>query len=207
MLRLLSLTVFLGLLAGTVCAAETHPFSVHDMLAMDRISDPRVSPDGKLVAFTVSVTDLEANKRRNDIYLAAVDGSWVRRLTAHDASDTQPRWSPDGKSVYFVSTRSGSSQVWRIAVDGGEAEQVTSLPLDVDALEVAPDGELPGVLDGGLPRQDPRRDQGCPRREGEVEGHRDALRPAASSATGTPGRTARATTSSPIRCRPGRPAT
>ncbi|HVN32620.1 MAG TPA: S9 family peptidase [Thermoanaerobaculaceae bacterium] len=140
MLRLLSLTLLLGLLAGTTQAAETHPFSVHDMLAMDRISDPRVSPDGRVVAFVVSVTDLEKNKRRSDLYLAAVDGSWVRRLTTHEAGDTQPRWSRDGKSIYFVSTRSGSSQVWRISVDGGEAEQVTSLPLDVDALEVAPTG-------------------------------------------------------------------
>jgi dipeptidyl aminopeptidase/acylaminoacyl peptidase len=140
MLRLLSLTLLFGLFAGTVQAAETHPFSVHDMLAMDRISDPRVSPDGKVVAFGVSVTDLEKNKRRSDLYLAAADGSWVRRLTTHDAGDTQPRWSRDGKAVYFVSTRSGSSQVWRIATDGGEAEQITRLPLDVDALEVAPTG-------------------------------------------------------------------
>jgi dipeptidyl aminopeptidase/acylaminoacyl peptidase len=142
MLRLLSLALFCGLIAGAAAAADTHPFSVHDMLAMDRISDPRVSPDGKVVAFSVSVTDLEKNKRRSDLHLAAVDGSWVRRLTTHDAGDTQPRWSRDGKSIYFVSTRSGSPQVWRIAVDGGEAEQVTNLPLDVDALEVAPAGDF-----------------------------------------------------------------
>jgi dipeptidyl aminopeptidase/acylaminoacyl peptidase len=157
MLRLLSLTLLFGLLAGTVHAAETHPFSIHDMLAMDRISDPRVSPDGKVVAFAVSVTDLEKNKRRSDLYLAAVDGSWVRRLTTHDAGDTQPRWSRDGKTVYFVSTRSGSSQVWRIAVDGGEAQQVTNLPLDVDALEVGPTGNFlvfsMAVLPGKTPDQ------------------------------------------------------
>jgi dipeptidyl aminopeptidase/acylaminoacyl peptidase len=143
MLRLLSLTFLVGLLAGTVHAAGTHPFSVHDMLAMDRIADPRVSPDGTEVAFSVSVTDFAKNGRRSDLYLAAVDGSWIRRLTTNDANDTQPRWSPDGKAIYFVSTRSGSAQVWRIAVTGGEAEQVTALPLDVDALEVAPNG---GVL-------------------------------------------------------------
>ncbi|MEP0774769.1 MAG: S9 family peptidase [Acidobacteriota bacterium] len=127
-------------LATTSAAAETHPFSVHDMVAMDRISDPQVSPDGTLVAFTVRVTDLAANRGRTDIYLAAVDGGWTRRLTTHEASDSSPRWAPDGKSVYFLSTRSGSSQVWRIPVDGGEAEQVTRLPLDVDALKVAPSG-------------------------------------------------------------------
>jgi dipeptidyl aminopeptidase/acylaminoacyl peptidase len=139
MLRLFSLAVFFGVLAAAG-GAQTHPFSVHDMLAMDRISDPRVSPDGRLVSFTVSVTDIEKNKRRSNLYLAAVDGAWMRRLTTHDASDSQGRWSPDGKSLYFVSSRSGLSQVWKIALDGGEAEQVTRLPLDVDALEVAPTG-------------------------------------------------------------------
>ncbi len=133
-------SVLAMLLGGVAMAAETHPFTVHDMLAMDRISDPRVSPDGARVAFTVRATDLAANKGRTDLYLAGVDGSGVRRLTTSGAGDTQPRWSADGKAIYFVSTRSGSSQVWKIAVDGGEAEQVTRLPLDVDALEVAPGG-------------------------------------------------------------------
>ncbi len=128
-------------IAPLLCrAAEPHPFSVHDMLAMDRISEPRVSPDGTLVAFTVRSTDLEGNRGRFDLYLAATDGSSVRRLTTHDARDTQPRWAPDGKSLYFLSTRSGSSQVWKLPITGGEAEQVTHLSLDLDGLEVSPDG-------------------------------------------------------------------
>ncbi len=142
MLRLFALTLCIGALATAVAAAETHPFSVHDMLAMDRISDPRVSPDGTRVVFTVRVTELAANKGRTSLYLAAVDGSSVRRLTTSEANDSQGRWSPDGRWIYFVSTRSGSSQVWRLPLDGGEAEQVTRLPLDVDALEVAPGGSL-----------------------------------------------------------------
>ena len=120
MLRLLSLTLLCGLVAGMATAAATHPFSVHDMLAMARIPDPRVSPDGKLVAFSVSVTNLEKNKRDSDLHLAATDGSWEKHLTTHADGDTQPRWSPDGKAIYFVSTRSGSAQVWKIAIDGGE---------------------------------------------------------------------------------------
>jgi dipeptidyl aminopeptidase/acylaminoacyl peptidase len=128
------------LVASPAAPAQSHPFSVHDMLAMDRISDPRVSPDGTKVAFTVRVTDLEANRGRQDLYLAATDGSWTRRLTSHEAADTQARWSPDGRVLYFLSDRSGSTQVWRIAVDGGEAEEVTHLPREVDALEVAPGG-------------------------------------------------------------------
>jgi dipeptidyl aminopeptidase/acylaminoacyl peptidase len=130
------------LLAGaSTRAAETHPFSVLDMLAMDRISDPRVSPDGTRVAFTVRVTDMDANKGRNDIWVAALDGSGARRLTSHEANDTQARWAADGKTLYFVSTRAGSAQVFRLPADGGEPEQTSRLPLDVDAIEVVPGGK------------------------------------------------------------------
>ena len=121
-------------------AAETHPFSVHDMLAMDRISEPQPSPDGRRIVFVVSATDLEANKRRTDLYLVGTDGSGLRRLTSHEAADGSPRWSPDGKTIWFLSSRSGSSQVWRISADGGEAEQVTKQPLDVGAFLPSPDG-------------------------------------------------------------------
>jgi dipeptidyl aminopeptidase/acylaminoacyl peptidase len=139
-MRACSLTLLALAVAAPAVSAETHPFSVHDMLAMDRISDPRVSPDGARVAFTVRVTDLEANKGRNDIWIASTAGGSVRRLTTHGANDTQARWAPDGQSLFFVSTRTGSAQVFRVGPDGGEPEAVTKLPLDVDALEVAPGG-------------------------------------------------------------------
>lgn len=129
-------------------AQETHPFSVHDMLAMDRISDPQVSPDGRHIVFVVRETDLEANCGRTDLWLVATDGSGLRRLTSHPQADSNPRWSPDGRDIWFVSSRSGpgpegrcaSSQVWRIALDGGEAQQVTDEKLDVGNLLVSPDG-------------------------------------------------------------------
>jgi dipeptidyl aminopeptidase/acylaminoacyl peptidase len=121
--------------------AATHPFGVNDLVAMERISDPRVSPDGSRVAFVLRTTDLAANGGRFDLWIANTDGSGSRRLTFHEASDTQPRWAPDGRSLYFVSTRTGSAQVHRLRLDGGEPELVTRLPLDVDALEVAPGGQ------------------------------------------------------------------
>src|SRR5262249_49791884 len=91
---------------SAVRAAETHPFSVQDMIAMDRISEPQVSPDGRRIAFVVSALDLPANKRRTDIYMVNTDGSGMRRLTTHEAADTSPRWAPDGRTLYFLSTRS-----------------------------------------------------------------------------------------------------
>ncbi len=124
----------------SVHADETHPFSIQDMLAMDRISDSQVSPDGSQIVFTLRTTDLEADKGRTDLWLVGTDGGGLRRLTSHEGGDSNPRWSPDRKSIYFLSTRSDSSQVWRISIDGGEAEQITDLPLDAANLLVSPDG-------------------------------------------------------------------
>jgi dipeptidyl aminopeptidase/acylaminoacyl peptidase len=142
MRRELAIGALAVLCAATATAAERHAFSVHDMLAMDRIGDPRVSPDGGTVAFTVRVTDVRANRARVDIYVASVDGASIRRLTTHDAADTLPQWSPSGHAILFLSTRSGSSQVWSVPIDGGEATQVTRMPLDVDAFQVSPNGRF-----------------------------------------------------------------
>ncbi|MBM4027977.1 MAG: S9 family peptidase, partial [Planctomycetes bacterium] len=118
----------------------THPFSVRDMLAMDRISDPQVSPDGTSVVFGVRRTDLEANRGRMDLWIVATEGTGLRRLTSHPESDSNPRWGPDSRTIWFLSSRSGSSQVWKISADGGEAQQVTDEPLEVGNLLVSPDG-------------------------------------------------------------------
>ena len=75
-------------------AAEPHPFTVHDLLAMQRISDPQVSPDGTRVLFTLRTTDLEGNAGRNDLWLVGTDGSGLRQITTHKSGDFNGRWSP-----------------------------------------------------------------------------------------------------------------
>ncbi len=125
-------------------AEETHAFSVSDMLAMGRISDPQVSPDEKQLVFTLRTTDLDANRGRTDLWMVHIDGTGLFRLTSHPSSDFSPRWSPDGKIIWFLSSRSGSSQIWRIHPDGGEAQQVTDFPLDVSNLVVSPSGKYIG---------------------------------------------------------------
>ncbi|MEJ2703261.1 MAG: S9 family peptidase [Sedimentisphaerales bacterium] len=139
---LLSICLFVNLGLGVATGrGQTHPFSVHDMLAMDRLSDPQVSPDGKWIVFVRRVTDFEANKGRTDLWLVGMDGTGLRQFTTNPEADSNPCWAPDGKSIWFISGRSGSSQVWRIRMDGGEAEQVTYEPLDVGNLIVSPDGK------------------------------------------------------------------
>ena len=145
-LALLTLAFLVSAVPVALAAVrDAHPFEVRDLVAFDRISEPRVSPDGTRVVFTVSSLDLDANRRRSDLWIAAVDGSGARRLTRHEASDTSAAWAPDGKSVFFLSTRTGSSQVFRLPLDGGEAQPVTSLPLDVGSFALSPDGTLLAV--------------------------------------------------------------
>jgi dipeptidyl aminopeptidase/acylaminoacyl peptidase len=83
--------------------------------------------------------DLEANKGRRNLWVAATDGSGASQLTTHAANDSSPRWAGDS-TLYFLSSRSGSSQVWKMGTTGGEAVQVTDLPLGVEALKVGPNG-------------------------------------------------------------------
>ena len=127
-------------LAGTVEAQGTHPFNGDDLWAMDRVSGPEVSPDGQWVVFGISKLDEAANRRRSDLWMVGIDGRGLRPLTTHPASEFNARWAPDGSAVFFLSTRSGSSQVWRISASGGEAQQVTSLPLDVGTMAISSDG-------------------------------------------------------------------
>ena len=84
-----TLTFLMLLLAAvaTVAGAESHPFSIHDMVAMERIGDPQVSPDGRQIVFVLRTTDLEANRGRTDLWLVGTDGADLRLLTSHARSN------------------------------------------------------------------------------------------------------------------------
>ena len=138
-------------LASSALAADTHPFNVKDMWSMKRISDPQVSPDGKSVLFTLRTTDFEANKGLTDLWVMASDGTALRQLTNDPAGDTNGRWSPDGTSIFFLSTRSGSSQVWKIPSAGGDAVQVTKLASDASNLVLSGDGMYMAVSTSVFP--------------------------------------------------------
>jgi dipeptidyl aminopeptidase/acylaminoacyl peptidase len=132
-----------ALLASAVQAQAKRPFSVEDLVRLNRVSVPALSPDGRTVVFTVRETDIAANRGRTDLWTldVATKGAQPRRITSHPENDSSAQWSGDGRYVYFISSRSGSDQVWRLATaGGGEAEQVTRLPLDVGSFKLAPNG-------------------------------------------------------------------
>jgi dipeptidyl aminopeptidase/acylaminoacyl peptidase len=111
------------------------------MLAMDRIQEFKVSPDGNTVAYTCSVTDLEANRRRSSIWLVSL-GKEPKRLTAEGMAAHSPRWAKDG-NIYYISSKSGLSQVWKInPAEAHMTTQVTNMPLDIGTMEVSPTGDF-----------------------------------------------------------------
>ena len=147
MIRRSAIVFALILVVAVITSAQQHPFNVHDLVAMQRIADPRPSPDGSRTAFVVTTMDLEANKGRKDIWMAATDGSGAYPLTTDADNDWSPRWQDDG-TLYFLSLRTGSAQVWRWDFATGAAQQVTDLPLDIESLKVGPAG---GALFAGIP--------------------------------------------------------
>ena len=114
-----------------------------DVYALKGVSDPRLSPDGTTVAFVPWSIDGEANEYRGNIWLAPVDGSEPpRRFTTGERRDGEPRWSPDGSSLAFVSSRAEKEpgQLYVISLRGGEAQKLTKLKEDVRGVAWSPDG-------------------------------------------------------------------
>ncbi|MES2032553.1 MAG: S9 family peptidase, partial [Pseudomonadota bacterium] len=136
------------LLAGVACvtvatAAEARPFTAKDMATLDRVSDPRVSPDGRWVVYALRTVDYDANKAAGSLWLADLTARGVapKRLAVSDGGANTARWAPNGKSIYVLSSRSGSSQVWRAPIDGGAPVQVTAAPFDIGAFKLSPAGD------------------------------------------------------------------
>lgn len=102
------------------------PMMPEDLYKIKKVSDPRVSPDGKWIAYTVSVPDLEEDTYNSDIWLIPVSGGTPRQLTAGAGSDHSPRWSPDGKQIAFISDRDETANIYLVHVDGGEAKKLTT---------------------------------------------------------------------------------
>ena len=104
-------------------------------------------------------------------------GGEPKRLTTAPGTNNHPRWSPDGKTIAFVSSRGGSSQVWLLPVDGGEARQLTKLPIDVSGPIWSPQGDKIAFTAEVYPGHDPRADRGQGQGEGSVQEQGPDLRP------------------------------
>ena len=132
-----------ALSAAAPAALSARPMTQTDLATLRRIGAPAVSPDGRWLAYQLSETDLAANRRSNDLFLLDLGRAGaqpVRIASRPDKSEHDPRFSADGKWLYFLSNASGSDQIWRAAVAGGAPQQMTSLATDVAGYSISPAG-------------------------------------------------------------------
>lgn len=142
MWKALAALLTVGLALAGAAHAETRRFTAHDLAMLDQISDPQLSPDGRYLAYTLRSTDWTNNRGVGSIWLHDRRAPTLppRVLAISDRAAAAPRWSPDGRSLYFLSARSGTTQIWRTDPDGATATPVTSLPLPVTSYRISRDG-------------------------------------------------------------------
>jgi dipeptidyl aminopeptidase/acylaminoacyl peptidase len=130
---------------------QKRPIAFSDLISMHRLSEPQISPDGKWIAYSVSTPDLDKNRLVHDIWVASVSGAGTPRQLTRGGSDTRARWSPDGKRIAFLSERGGTPQVYSVALEGGEATRMTSLPTGADNELWSPDGKTIAFISAVYP--------------------------------------------------------
>ncbi len=144
-----------GCLAATTVIAGEKPWTSDDILALKTVSDPQLSPDGRLVAYVVTELTEDGDDTQSDVWLVPAAGGEARALTTSTANDDSPRWSPDGKQLAFLSERprpgktdgdEGKRQVWITRPDGGEPRLLTRSAGSVSRFEWSRDGKTIAYL-------------------------------------------------------------
>ncbi|PYO82405.1 MAG: S9 family peptidase [Gemmatimonadetes bacterium] len=131
----------LGFLTPHLARAQKRAMTFDDFIAMKAVGDPQLSPDGRWVAYAVATPSLADNRNVSRIWLAEVATGANHQLTQGPGSDRSPRWSPDGKTLAFLSTRQNGPQVWVLDLTGGEARRVSNLSEGAGELYWLPDGK------------------------------------------------------------------
>jgi len=140
MKKLITFLVFLSFVSPGL--AQKQAFTIADLYKIKNVTDPQISPDGKKIAYVVTSFNLELGTSNSDIYVVNADGSAQRQLTFSDKADFNPRWSPDGKWLMFLSTRKDGGQIWLLPTGFGEPKQLTHISTGVSDPVWSPDGKF-----------------------------------------------------------------
>jgi dipeptidyl aminopeptidase/acylaminoacyl peptidase len=138
------LILVLAFAAAVAPAADRRRITTDDYAAIRDVGDPQLSADGEWVVYTVDSVDRDADGWQSDLWLVRWDGSGQTQLTHGPDSESAPRFSPDGRTIAFLSNRrveNETEQLWLLPRAGGEAERVTDLPGEVLEFAWAPDSQ------------------------------------------------------------------
>jgi dipeptidyl aminopeptidase/acylaminoacyl peptidase len=127
--------------SATAAASNDTP-TIDQSLSLKSVSSPRISPDGRFVAYQVSETNWTDNEFTSQIWIVATATGERYQLTSGKKSSNGAAWAPDSKRLAFVSDRDGKRQIYVISPTGGEAVQMTKLETGVDSVEWSPDGRF-----------------------------------------------------------------
>src|SRR6056297_744745 len=142
--RISLLTILITFLFLNLSHAQSdqRPVEIDDYFNLKSVSSPVISPDGNWIAYTVSQTDFDEGSSETRIWMVSKDGSVRLPMTAEGYSAGNPQWTPDGNYLTFSASRNDSkTQVWKLDMRGGEAQQVTDIEQGINGFEWSPGGD------------------------------------------------------------------
>jgi dipeptidyl aminopeptidase/acylaminoacyl peptidase len=138
---LIALFLVVSLVTPAPAQTDYKPFTINELIPIRRVADPQLSPDGKWIAFTITDTDKAANRRTTGMYLMSAKGGDAQQLLNGEVA-SQPRWSPDGSKLAFISAKSGAPQIWTLDLATKKTAQVSNIALGADNPVWSPDGKM-----------------------------------------------------------------
>jgi dipeptidyl aminopeptidase/acylaminoacyl peptidase len=147
----LALLLFVVPAAAAEAPTRDHDITVEDYFTLATLFDCALAHDGRHVAYTEGRWQKSTDDRKSDLWVVPTGGGPARRLTSDRANDRAPRWAPDGKAVYVLANRKreaekrppydGSTQVWKVGLDGGPPSAVTQVEGGVATYGLTRDGK------------------------------------------------------------------